>query len=125
MPKSGVELAVERAIEGGWVDIAGEELRKAGIYANGYIWRQVMYEPEFWQSLGKAEGWEKKTVVLNLSKMEIRQVGRVPLQRAKQTATYIRKTPNRWKKEWHRFIDHLATGQDPSSFFDELLTKNK
>lgn len=26
-----------------------------------------------------------------------------------------------WKYHWHRFIDHLASGGDPESFFKELI----
>lgn len=52
----------------------------------------ILLDPLFWQALGKAMGWEFRS---------------------------DHKEP--WKKEWHRFIDHLAEGKDVESFFKDLL----
>ena len=53
---------------------------------------QIFLDPLFWQSLGKAMGWE--------------YVG--PYQ----------KTP--WETEWHCFLDFLAEGKTAEEFFAEL-----
>jgi hypothetical protein len=50
----------------------------------------------FWQSLGKALGWDEK---------------RCFLQKYRD---------NEWQYQWHRFIDHLAEGKDAESFFETL-----
>lgn len=55
---------------------------------------KALLDPLFWQALGKAEGWDKHS-----------WGGKVEL----------------WKFEWHRFTDHLASGKDINSFFEELL----
>ncbi len=64
----------------------------------------IFLDPSFWQALGKARGWGKKT----LSNGMVADVGR---------DGYI----NVWQSYWHDFIDHLAEGKDAESFFAELL----
>jgi hypothetical protein len=55
----------------------------------------ALLDPLFWQALGKALGWEEK------------------LQH------------NPWKRCWHRFTDHIASGKDADSFFTNLLTPSQ
>jgi len=61
----------------------------------------IREDPLFWQALGKAEGWVEKEERLD---------------------NFFNENMN-WRYYWHRFIDHLAKGGTPDSFFEELLTK--
>lgn len=121
--------AIKKAIEGGWKkdwyfshfnndEVAfGDTKQDSENNPCHYLNRgQILLDPLFWQCLIPKE----TKVTLDLKKMTITQVGRVPMQRPKQKVEYIRKTPNRWKKEWHRFIDHLASGKDPEELFNNL-----
>lgn len=53
----------------------------------------------FWVALGKARGWQEEWADKKLVAM----------------------LEERWLYEWHRFIDHLATGGDAESFFASLV----
>jgi hypothetical protein len=61
----------------------------------------MLYDPLFWQALGKAYGWG--TDAINVS-WNIK---------GKDMGT--------WLYNWHSFIDHLAEGKDADSFFKELI----
>ena len=63
---------------------------------------EIFLEPLFWQSLGKAMGWERMT--------ELDTFAASGLRHAQET----------WLYQWHRFIDHLASGKDAESFFEGL-----
>lgn len=105
--------AIQKAIEGGWQglefmdEVEVEEGLKYPLYAR--VWGTskegeghgtqvafILLDPTFWQSLGKALGWGL-TVDENHS------------------------GPNEPIEYWHNFIDHLAEGKDPDSFFQALL----
>ncbi len=66
----------------------------------GYKWKidctmeSILLDRLFWQALGKAEGWNENRDSIS----------------------------NNWNFYWHKFIDHLATGGNINSFFEELLT---
>ena len=63
--------------------------------SGGYNRHNFVLDPRFWQSFGKALGWDKiETNPKNVS----------------------------WLEHWHGFIDHLASGGNPDDFFKELLT---
>lgn len=106
--------AIEKAIEGGLKE--GEKWQFVGANRYWAIWldgngtettiniNNYLLDPLFWSSLGKAMGWGVATI----DGQELR-VGR---------DGYI----HVWQCEWHRFIDHLASGGDAESFFNELLT---
>lgn len=53
---------------------------------------KILLDPDFWQSLGRAEGWIYTAGGMN------------------------------GLREWRKFIDHLVLGGSPDSFFKELLT---
>lgn len=108
-----IERAIEKAIEGGYKSIIHF---KNGNYTLGYEWGgaedyDLIHKREFqshffldhlfWQSLGKAMGWRGTTYI--------------------QMGTKINETCNDWKYYWMLFVDHLAAGKDPESFFEELL----
>lgn len=111
-----METAIQKAIEGGWkVDLKGYEplvtdagkLKEKGIESILYFikdknaYAEIRENPLFWQALGKSLGWEQtyKTVGGNM-----RTIGQ-----------------DDYREHWHRFIDHLASGKDAESFFNELL----
>lgn len=78
-----IEQAIEKAIEGGW-DTEGDVKR---VNHPTYI----VCDPAFWQSLGKAMGWDDKS-----------------------------KIKDYWKFNWHSLIDHLADGGSIESYFEKL-----
>lgn len=98
--KTGLELAIERAIfKGDWTPptIYKEH------HEQYYFWLMwCVMQPLFWQSLGRAEGWYEK----------------------KYGNTYFqRRQAFQWEINWHRFIDHLTSDGDINKFFDSLLKK--
>ena len=60
----------------------------------------ILIDPLFFQCLGKAMGWEGKTYF---------QIG------SRFSEHYAD-----WKIEWHRFIDHLASGETIEKYFESL-----
>ncbi len=113
-----IQQAIEKAIEGGWKEFANPDeitIRKGGtndqIYHYDWAWgfthtglpyglpvSVVLSDPLFWQSLGKAMGWE----------LETRQVG------GGDGLIF------KWQNEWHKLIDHLIKSGSIESFFDNL-----
>lgn len=97
--------AIEKAIEGGYEhDLISGLLSdfEKGIYANWNNYCVLLLDPLFWQALGKSLGWPK-------------------------ISAYPRESDNEfetWKMTWLYFIDHLAEGKDPESFFTNLLEHN-
>lgn len=104
-----IEEAIKLAIEGGYN--CYEKNCSRHVNTDGTINRGVQLDhilanleatfldPLFWQSLGKAMGWEdgisEKDWNLGKGRMD-------------------------WKKCWHRFIDKLAEGGTAESFFENL-----
>jgi hypothetical protein len=82
---------------------------------NGYEWRfgispdSQYLDPLFWQSLGKALGWKHMCSEQN----------KYCAYSVKHDVECI--YHKQWLYHWHRFIDHLASGKDINSFFEELL----
>lgn len=112
------EQAIQKAIEGGWkpkhsgfknciniVEVLEtfkvfypdiESIKQSG-HSHEYF-----LNPLFWQSMGKSLGWKNRHTFYNnfLSGKEC---------------------DDPWRLEMHRFIDHLASGEDVESFFKEIL----
>ena len=63
-------------------------------------------DPQFWQALGHALGWNQ----------DVRTVHAVENGRS----TMVTRAGHHWLYHWHRFIDHLAAGHSPASFFASL-----
>lgn len=80
-----IEQAIENAVEGGW---GASECMVVGKF--GFNYDRAFLDPSFWQSLGKALGWDDESGL------------------------------RRWKYEWHDFISHLADGGTPETYFKEL-----
>jgi hypothetical protein len=75
--------------------------------------RKTMYlDPFFWQSLGKALGWEGLYPMLWEGHELYWRGGNGHQYQAHEEY---------WMHKWHRFIDHLAEGQDAESYFKQLL----
>jgi hypothetical protein len=102
--------AILLAIKGGLKEGEGWKFMRANSY--WAIWlngngdetniaiEKYLLSPEFWQALGKACGWpqdDSHDVIFEVWKKE------------------------RWLGRWHAFIDHLAEGKSPDSFFESLL----
>lgn len=115
-----VEEAIKKAIEGGWHkdwEITGVELAE---HDGGYlpevvfvsfiddgtpdIFNRDLYtflsDPLFWQSLGKALGWQSEVVI------------ECACGRKERKKTYL--------YHWHRFIGHLADGKTAEEFFKNI-----
>ena len=96
---------IQKAIEGGY---------NTGYFLNGRPFslgeseiKDFFLDPLFWQALGKQQGWRedksKVSVETDLGELHTRVV----------YGGYL--------SYWHQFIDHLASGKDADSFFNELL----
>lgn len=78
---------------------------------------KLFHDPTFWQALGKARGWDGKTLVRRGA-----IIGNFVTPDHKSYAEmgfgmdYI----STWCFYWHCFIDHLAEGKDAESFFANL-----
>lgn len=87
-----INQAIQKAVDGGY---------KRPRYMDGrwVIEEQIFLDKNFWQSLGKALGWEDK-INPKFSFYRSRSV---------------------WLHNWHIFINHLAENKDPEKFFKDLL----
>lgn len=98
-----IEQAIQKAIEGGYVIGEGkryDEFRhKLGQHIHTFPREIGFLDPLFWQSLGKAMGWKDVGETYGLP-VSMASIG--------------------WLYHWHRFIDHLAEGEDAESFFEKL-----
>lgn len=91
-----IQQAIEKAIEGGWTpDIPELYEKEYTLIAPDFEY--IFLDPSFWVSLGKALGWDKED--------------------EKVKAYGVEKT---WLRMMHRLIDHLASGKDIESFFEQL-----
>lgn len=75
-----------------------------------YMW--LLSKAETWQALGKARGW-------NVYRGDDQSHDCDAL--GCSSIAHILRT--RWRHEWHRFINHLAAGEDAESFFKSLYEK--
>lgn len=74
---------------------------------------ELILDPLFWQSLGKALGWKHVCDELNeICKASVDKDVECPYHK-------------QWAYQMHRFIDHLISGRDADSFFKDLLTPNE
>lgn len=89
--------AVEKAVEGGYSEpcFIGKNPEERARIIGDMVLPEILLDRNFWQSLGKAMGWEEFP------------------------SAYF-ETDNDWRTHWHRFIDHLAEGKDAEQFFSNL-----
>lgn len=96
-----IQQTIEKAIEGGWNDTSFAFLNPTE--EDGYNYRvgkygysnEVFLDPLFWQSLGKAMGWNVCDICQDCA-------------------------GNQALMAHHDFIDHLWEGKDAESFFNQL-----
>lgn len=100
--------AISKAIEGGWKPKRTPEhwLKKIEFlidYFDGIenLTKEAFLDPLFWQCLGKGLGWKDDEYIPGYGEPEMVTI--------------------MWLHQWHSFIDHLASGQDAESFFNQLL----
>lgn len=119
-----VEEIIKKSIEGGWEKamIDGNELSHVSVKYEQIEFREyegslypilrmdvksVMFDPSFWQSLGKAMGW--------VTTEYMQEVGEIKYPRKS-----VKVKRQDWLKKWHKFIDHLADGGTIESYFEQL-----
>jgi hypothetical protein len=104
---SYIEKAIDIAVLGGYETPTNKERER--IFSGGF---SVFFDPAFWSALGKALGWKGEVTysidehMLHESSLHIDGAWSVP--------TY----------QQHRFIDHLASGGTPETFFQDLLAND-
>lgn len=138
-----MEKIIQLAIEGGW--------RKGDPMQDRYfemVGERAFLDPEFWKCLGVAVGWldedregrrwafwtdealkigyEQKENMEVVGESRDKNSWRITWPEIQSAylypKEYLRIEMNEnWKKKWHRFIDHLAEGKDPESFFSNLI----
>lgn len=97
----------------------------------GYSWTgtkgqaEMLLDPEAWKCCGKAEGWSSGcNICLKDGITHSYSNGWADeCENPKQHLTEGHKYP--WQIEWHRFIDHIASGGDIDTFFTNLLSKRE
>ena len=122
-----MEKATEKAIKAGYLKEGHPEIiTQYGEFKRIETWAgdnefskyEILLDPEFWQALGKAEGWGRE---FNVSSCGILEDGSFDL--IYEDDFSVPKVIPEWKYRWHRFIDHIAEGKSVDNFFKELLTK--
>lgn len=112
---------IEKAIEGGWggglkSDVIIEifdETKTVGFHYPGKTHGvemsiyDLLLQPLFWQSLGKALGWNELDM---FCACDVCYADTCEMQG--------------WLVKMHRFIDHTAKGKDPEEFFKDLITNH-
>lgn len=108
-----MEKAIKKAIEGGWTpnifsatDWTVEMVRAKQDNS------KTLIDPLFWQALGKQQEWPTNVCLT---------CGEPNEENCCECCTWI----YGWQYNWHRFIDHLASGNSAESFFDALLNTTK
>jgi hypothetical protein len=95
-----IEEAIKKAVEEGEYDL----YTQWEIVCND-TWAHFLIDPKFWQALGKSMGWEmRRWKEYTPGGAEIRVV----------------EGKEKWLKEWHKFIGHLAEGKTAEDFFAGL-----
>lgn len=132
------ELAIKRAIEGGWNPKAGsfydtpwkkgmasrwlqikpkrdeavQRLSYSAGYGQGFGDGAIFLDKNFWQCLGKTEGWSNVSYTIpKFQKIMPERVG------------YRHETQNmeEWRFHQHSLLDHLAQDKSIEEFFKSLL----
>jgi hypothetical protein len=109
-------LAIQKAVEGGYAP----NLMTHGLQPEDLL------DPDFWQALGKTEGWEETKVSFRTKALDTSRVskkGVVQVHIPAHNVNRIKKTPNKWKKVQHRLIDAIQQGRSIDEFFGEILKK--
>jgi len=70
---------------------------------------ETFLDPEFWQALGRALGWENNVITVRAV-----ENGR---------PTIVTRAGHHWHYHWHRLLDVLAEGKTAEDFFESLPEK--
>ena len=105
-----IEQAIQKAMEGGYK-------HPAHFGTTGKV-EQLLLDPSFWQSLGKAMGWADRLCIQCADEndgepmyCEVCDGGDSPQHHSPQSE---------WLYRWHSFIDHLADGGSIEEWFKTL-----
>ncbi len=113
MTKSPSERFVELAIEGGWKGYLKYTDYKQGaaglIGENSDMVAEIFLDKTAWEAVGKALGW-----------VALEQHDHAPDQACHGFCVKDVKG-NGWLARQHRFIDHLAEGNDINSALEKIL----
>jgi hypothetical protein len=116
-----IEDALTKATEGGYYihGADGVDTHYEGATSDFSAWtrednastfmvavEETFLDPHFWQALGKALWWDQAVVTVHTV-----ENGR---------PTIVTRAGPHWLAQWHRFIDYLAEGKTPETFFDTL-----
>ena len=117
---------------GGWwykwktEDENGEEIELENPCCFDHIQYQypLLFDPLFWQALGKHQGWKEKYKHRIISELRpaLRCIDcdKKPMVGDGMCYGNIR-IKHEWLENWHSFIDHIANGGDIDEFFNNLL----
>lgn len=113
-----MEKVIKKAIEGGyqphnWIKKGGQKITAPEVVMSYYYHQPTyLFDPLFWQALGKSLGWKEKihksaqnTIIKDLLRH----------------GTCNWSCQPEWLHHWHRFISALAEGKSPDDFFNNLL----
>lgn len=135
-----ISETIQKAIEGGWEGL-GKNKRKIQYALNhieldeqrvvfsygdydqddSYItFSEILLDPPFWQSLGKAMGWEVGCSYIDCwDRCEPWNGGGKYTGYWCHTHDEVSTMPI-WLKYWHCFIDHLAENKTIEEFFNQF-----
>lgn len=114
---------MQKAVDEGYRvhDLDGIEAYYSGANAEYSVWTRIdnasslmlrleetFLDPLFWQALGCALGWEQKHTGRLCDRKNCDNLNHYQWPAQKDV----------WLSHWHRFIDHLASGESPASFFE-------
>lgn len=110
-----IQQAIKKAVDGGYenpiVDNWLIDAESGDVLENqdNDLVANLFLDTLFWQSLGKAMGWSEGSELIR-EKFHVPRVGAV--------GRMVRYPE--WKWQWIHFIEHLAEGGTPESFFKDL-----
>jgi hypothetical protein len=96
-----IKQAIQKAIEGGWKHKWSEEYNNTVCNINSLLEPSFLLDPNFWQALGKSEGWWDN--------------------RGFDADMNSSWNLDECHRNMHQFLDHLIEGKDIDSYFKELL----
>ena len=100
---NNMDKALDKAIEGNYT--LEQRKNSLGILKSVY---EMLWDPEFWQALGRAEGWD----IEDNNKLEtIKKSGGLSMP----ISMY------KWNRQWHTLVEYMSTGKSIDDFFNKLL----
>lgn len=120
------QIAIEKAIEGGWKvpHVEAEDELPSAISFYLHEWQKVALDPTFWQALGKACGW------FSVFPTGHCQVCGEPMPKGEEMFNYHgyssdcpkpSKIKRYWGDEGERFVHLILQGKDTTDYWTEIL----